>query len=116
MKKIEAALMQYEAAIRLDPHSTLARFRRGSILLKIDSPADALDELLWLKDAVPEDPQVHFLLGKIYKRMRMRGEAVRHLTIALNLDPKAQPVIKSVLEGEDDGEGEGGGWESEEDG
>jgi anaphase-promoting complex subunit 3 len=98
MKKIEPALVQFEAAIRLDPRSTLARFRRATILLKLDSPNEALQELLYLKDAAPEDANVHFTLGRAYKRMNNRTEAIRHFTIALNLDPKAQPVIKQVME------------------
>ncbi|KAF2677477.1 TPR-like protein [Lentithecium fluviatile CBS 122367] len=112
MKKIEAALMQYEAAIQLDPRSTLARFRRASILLKLDSPDEALQELLYLKDAAPEDANVHFTLGRAYKKMRNRTEAIRHFTIALNLDPKAQPVIKQVMESWDDDDT----WSSEDEG
>jgi anaphase-promoting complex subunit 3 len=94
--------LQYEAAIRLDPMSKFARYARASILLKLDSPDEALQELLFLKDTAPDDPNVHFALGKAYKKMRNRTDAIRHFTIALNLDPKAQPHIKQVMENWDD--------------
>ncbi|PVH96728.1 TPR-like protein [Periconia macrospinosa] len=104
MKKTEAALQQYEAAIHLDPRSTLARFRKAQILLKINCPDEALAELLYLKDAAPEDVNVHFALARTYKRLRDRTSAVRHFTIALNLDPKAQSLIKEAMDSwEDDG-------------
>jgi len=45
---------------------------------------------------------VHFLLGKLYKMLREKGLAVRHFTIALNLDPKASQQIKDAIESLDD--------------
>ncbi|CAI6340845.1 unnamed protein product [Periconia digitata] len=107
MKKTEAALHQYEAAIRLDPRSTLARFRKAQILLKINAPDEALQELMYLKDAAPEDANVHFALARTFKRLRNRTEAVRHFTIALNLDPKAQPLIKEAMDSWEDEGAEG---------
>jgi anaphase-promoting complex subunit 3 len=102
MKNIDAALMQYNAAIQLDPRSTLARFCRATILLKLDRANEALQELLFLKDAAPDYANVHFTLGRVYKKLRNKTDAVRHFTIALNLDPKAQPVIKQVMESWDE--------------
>lgn len=102
MKKTEPALMQYETAVRLDPRSTLARFRKAQIHLKIGSPEEALQELMFLKDAAPDDANVHFLLARAFKKLKNRTDAVRHFTIALNLDPKAQPVIKEAMESWED--------------
>jgi tetratricopeptide (TPR) repeat protein len=48
----------------------------------------ALKELITLKDLAPDEAMVHFLLGRLYKSTREKGLAVRHFTIALNLDPK----------------------------
>ncbi|KAF2646441.1 nuclear protein bima [Massarina eburnea CBS 473.64] len=98
LKNTDAALAQYEAAIRLDPRSTLARFRRAQILLKLNYPDDALEDLLYLKDVEPEDANVHFALGRTYKRLRNRKDSLRHFTVALSLDPKAQPLIKEAME------------------
>lgn len=113
MKKPEPALMQFEAAIKLDSRSIMARFRKSQILLKLGSPEESLRELLYLKDAAPDDPNIHFLLGRCYKKLRDRASAIRHLTIAMNLDPKSHGVIKEVMESIDaDDEG---GWSSEDD-
>jgi len=48
----------------------------------------ALKELMILKDLAPDEAMVHFLLGRLYKNLGEKGAAVRHFTIALNLDPK----------------------------
>lgn len=48
----------------------------------------ALEELKQLKDLVPDDANVHYMLGKVYKKLHNRSDALRHYTIAMNLDPK----------------------------
>lgn len=53
----------------------------------------ALAELMVLKDIAPDEAMVHFLLGRLYKILREKGLAVRHFTIALNLDPKVYIVL-----------------------
>jgi anaphase-promoting complex subunit 3 len=111
MKKIEPALVQFDHALRIDPRSVMARFRRSQVLLKLNAPEDALKELLFLKDAAPDDPNIHFLLGRCYKKLRDRASAIRHLTIAMNLDPKSHGVIKEVMESID--QEDDGGWSSE---
>jgi anaphase-promoting complex subunit 3 len=89
----------------------MARFRKAQVLLKLGAAEDSLTELLVLKDAAPDDPNVHFLLGRCYKRLKERASAIRHLTIAMNLDPKSHGVVKEVLESID---AEEDGWSSDE--
>ncbi|KAF2263263.1 TPR-like protein [Lojkania enalia] len=102
MKKAPAALVQYQTAVNLEPRNNLARFRKAQIHLKLDSPHEALKDLEYLKDVAPDDPNVHFLLGKTYKKIGERQSAIRHFTIALNLDPKASQYIKEAMEMEDE--------------
>jgi anaphase-promoting complex subunit 3 len=112
-KQTEKALSQFDAALKIDPLSKMARFRKAQVLLKLNAPEESVTECLVLKDIAPEDPNVHFLLGRCYKKLHDRAAAIRHLTIAMNLDPKSHGIIKEVLESidvEDDG-----GWSSEED-
>lgn len=113
LKKTEPALHQFDAALKINPASKLARFRKAQVLLKLGAPEESLIELLHLKDTAPDDANVHYSLGKCYKVLRDRASAIRHLTIAMNLDPKSHAVIKEVLESID--VEEGGGWSSEED-
>jgi anaphase-promoting complex subunit 3 len=57
----------------------------------------ALNELMILKDIAPDEAMVHFLLGRLYKSLRDKGQAVRHFTIALNLDPKVRCTISGSI-------------------
>jgi anaphase-promoting complex subunit 3 len=113
MKKIDVALHYFNEAVKLDPKSVIAHFRRAQVLLKLDRSEESLEELLILKDLAPDDPNIHFLLGRCYKKQRDRANAIRHLTIAMNLDPKSHGVIKEVMESID--QDDDGGWSSEED-
>ena len=63
---------------------------KARVLMRLGRPGDALVELEELKDMAPDESTVHFMLGKLYKMMREKAAAIRHLTIALNLDPKVQ--------------------------
>ena len=56
--------------------------------MRLGRPKEALIELEELKNMAPDEATVHFMLGKLYKMMREKAAAIRHLTIALNLDPK----------------------------
>jgi anaphase-promoting complex subunit 3 len=113
MKRPEPALMQFEAAVRLDPRSIMARFRKAQTLLKLGAADESLTELVILKDSAADDPNIHFLLGRCYKKLRDRANAIKHLTIAMNLDPKSHGVIKEVMESID--QEDDGGWSSEDD-
>jgi anaphase-promoting complex subunit 3 len=44
-----------------------------------------------LKDLAPDEANVHFTLGRLFKSMHNKTMAIKHLTIALNLDPKVFP-------------------------
>jgi anaphase-promoting complex subunit 3 len=87
-KHPKQALTYYTQATELAPRSTLTRFKKARTLMALSQLDHALQELMVLKDLAPEEPMVHFLLGRLYKNLREKGLAVRHFTIALNLDPK----------------------------
>jgi anaphase-promoting complex subunit 3 len=87
-KKPHDALIMYGHACALAPGSALSRFKKARCLMGLGRPKEALVELKVLKDVAPDEANVHFLLGRLYKMLRMRGEAVRCFTMALNLDPK----------------------------
>lgn len=113
MKKVDVALTYFNAAVTLDPRSIMARFRRAQTLLKLGDTDGCLKDLLILKDLAPDDPNIHFLLGRCYKKNRDRANAIKHLTIAMNLDPKSHGVIKEVMESID--QDDEAGWSSEDD-
>ncbi|MCJ1333535.1 anaphase-promoting complex subunit cdc27 [Thelotrema lepadinum] len=98
MKKPQQALDQYTRSSELDPKSSLSRFKKARVLMALQRPDLALGELLVLKDIAPDEANVHFLLGRVYKTLRQKGNAIKHFTSALNLDPKASHHIKEAME------------------
>ncbi|KAL2832849.1 protein bima [Aspergillus cavernicola] len=104
MNNPKAALVQYNRACSLAPHSVLARFRKARALMKLQDLRAALAELKILKDMAPDEANVHYLLGKLYKMLHDKGNAIKHFTTALNLDPKAAQYIKDAMEALDDEE------------
>lgn len=93
-KQGRQALAYFTKATELAPRSALTRFKKARALMSCGEMKGALEELMVLKTIAPEEPMVHFLLGRLYKSLRDKGLAVRHFTIALNLDPK---VIRSLF-------------------
>lgn len=93
MKNPRGALLQYSRACDLAEKSTLCRFRKARVLMTLNEPEKSLQELKVLKDVAPDEANVHFLLGKVYKALRRKGDAIRHFTMALNLDPKVCLLI-----------------------
>lgn len=63
-------------------------------MMSLARPKEALEELLILRDVVPDEPNVWFLMGRLYKTLRLKAEAVRAFTMALNLDPKVIADLK----------------------
>ncbi|KAL3425047.1 20S cyclosome subunit (tetratricopeptide) [Phlyctema vagabunda] len=98
------ALKYFTKATELAPKSPEARFKKARALMALGEMDLALKELMILKDLAPDYAMVHFLLGRLYKGMRNKGAAVRHFTIALNLDPKASQKIKEAIESLEDDE------------
>ena len=88
LKNHKAALIQYSRACELSEKSALCRFKKARVLMTLQQPEKALVELRVLKDIAPDEANVHFLLGRVYKQLRQKGSAIRHFTMALNLDPK----------------------------
>ena len=87
-KNPKAALVKYSEACQLAERNALPRFKKAKVLMSLGQPERALVELKVLKDLAPDEAHVHFLLGRVYKVLRQKGEAIRHFTMALNLDPK----------------------------
>lgn len=88
LKHPERALQMYTRACALSPSSALSRFKKARCLMSLGRPKEALAELLILRDVVPDEANVWFLMGRLYKTLREKGNAVRAFTMALNLDPK----------------------------
>jgi anaphase-promoting complex subunit 3 len=96
-KQPKMALTYFTKATDLAPRSALTRFKKARALMALGEMQLALNELMILKDIAPDEAMVHFLLGRLYKSLRDKGQAVRHFTIALNLDPKVCFIVLMIL-------------------
>ncbi|EAS35479.3 bimA protein [Coccidioides immitis RS] len=94
----KGALLQYARGCTLSPQAVVPRLRKARTLLKLHEVKHAHAELKILKDIAPDEPNVHYLLGKFYKMMHDKSNAIKHFTTALNLDPKAAQFIKDAME------------------
>ena len=95
LRKKPNALDCYSRALELAPQSALARFKKARVLMHMREFELALRELLVLRDLAPDEANVWFLLGKCWKGLGEKGEALRAFTTALNLDVKVSRVPRS---------------------
>ncbi|KAI1335098.1 hypothetical protein F5Y15DRAFT_398857 [Xylariaceae sp. FL0016] len=103
-RQIVQALYYFTKATELAPKAAQTRYKKARALLALNRLDEAQRELEILKNLAPDEATVHFLLGKLYKTLNDKGLAVRHFTIALNLDPKASQQIKEAIESLEDDE------------
>lgn len=97
LRNRNAALANYSKALELSPTSALARFKKARVLMHLRYFSEALIELEVLKEQAPDEANVWFLLGKCYKGLGEKSEALRALTSALNLDAKVSIVSASNM-------------------
>lgn len=92
------ALRQYELAHKLQPLSPLPIFKKAQILFAMQQFPRALKQFEMVRDLAPNEASVHFLLGQLYKIQNDKFEAIREFTIALNLDPKGNYLVREAME------------------
>lgn len=97
LRNKSAALTQYTKALALAPQSALARFKKARVLMHMKAYEHALSDLQTLHHQAPDEANVHFLLGKCYKGLGDKGEALKAFTMALNLDVKVSLAITENL-------------------
>lgn len=87
-KKTEEALNTFNIAIINDSKNALCKFHRGSIYFALGRHAEALKELEELKEIVPRESLVYYLIGKVHKKLGNTDLALMHFSWATDLDPK----------------------------
>ncbi|KAA1071558.1 anaphase-promoting complex subunit cdc27 [Puccinia graminis f. sp. tritici] len=95
---LHQALLVFNDAVSL-AHSSVAsiRFSRAKILFELGHLEEAKEDLTKLIDLVPTEFNVRFLLGKIYGRLNLKRESIKHLTYAMDLEPKSIGIVKKIL-------------------
>lgn len=95
---LQQALAMYTRATTLQPQSALSRYKKARILMQLQRYNEALAEFDLLQTLAPDEASVHFLLGQLYKSVNKKTLAVKHYTIALNLDPKGSHLVREAIE------------------
>merc|ERR1719351_637931 len=96
---IDAALDTLNRAISLSPKSALCKFEKASILLTSERDQEALKELMELKQIVPKESSVYFLIGKVHNKLGNTHLALMNYSWSMDLDPKgANSQIKDALD------------------
>ncbi|XP_059169210.1 cell division cycle protein 27 homolog [Physella acuta] len=87
-QKTDLALSTLNTAIKTDPKNPLCMFHRASILFANDRHKEALEELEILKQIIPRESLVYFLMGKVHKKLGNTHLAMMNFSWAMDLDPK----------------------------
>lgn len=87
-KQMEQALKTLNAAIRLDPKNPLGKFHRSRLYFATKRYEEALAELEELKEIVPKESVIYYLIGKIHTKMGNCDLGLMHFSWASDLDPK----------------------------
>ena len=99
LQKTDRALETLNTAISRAPRNPLCKFERASILHSSERYQEALVELNELKDIVPKESPVYFLIGKVHNKLGNTHLALMHFSWAMDLDPKgANSQIKDALD------------------
>jgi len=94
-----AAIETLTSALKISPKNALCKFQRASILHSCDRNQEALEELLELKEIVPKESPVYFLIGKVHNKLNNTHLALMHYSWAMDLDPKgANSQVKDALD------------------
>ncbi|EJS44613.1 cdc27p [Saccharomyces arboricola H-6] len=94
----EKALQYYELACHLQPTSSLSKYKMGQLLYSMTRYNVALQTFEELVKLVPDDATAHYLLGQTYRIVGRKKDAIKELTVAMNLDPKGNQVVIDELQ------------------
>ena len=75
-----------------------------------------MEDLECLRDIAPEEANVVFQLVRVYKMLGEDTKAAQMLAVARDMSPKSLNKIRRLLGAEHDGDAEGAGGESMEEG
>jgi Flp pilus assembly protein TadD len=87
MGRFEEAILQFRAALKLQPELVQARINLGIALVSLSRFPEAEKELQEAARLAPNDPEVAFNLGAAYVSARKTPEGIRELRRSLSLRP-----------------------------
>ncbi|XP_035214757.1 cell division cycle protein 27 homolog [Stegodyphus dumicola] len=96
---MDASLATLNKAIAMDPKNPLCKFHRASVYFSLDKHEEALKDLEELKEIVPKESLVYFLIGKVHKKLGNTHLTLMNFSWATDLDPRgANNQIKGAID------------------
>ena len=92
------ALDCFERAEQLDPKRPLTKFQKVTVLMALNKLPESLEVLQELKSLCPKEAPIYVFMGKIYKRLGDKKQALKAFTMALELDQKDTNMVKGLIE------------------
>lgn len=93
----EEALQKYEEALAMAPKNPLFRFAKAEVLYSLKQYPEALEELQILA-GYTQEPNVYFLMGKVYKTLGDSRNALLAFTKSDSKSSKSSVTIKDQIE------------------
>ncbi|KAG0705032.1 hypothetical protein DFH29DRAFT_981139 [Suillus ampliporus] len=100
-----AAHSLFDQAVLVAPDNALVRYRRAKILISMKRYAEALEDLLKLRDSSPEESNVVFQIAKVYRLTGDEAKSAQWLAIARDTSPKSVNKLKKLIDTVKDEEG-----------
>ena len=96
--KSQEALKCFAKAESLDSGRPLTKYQKVTVLQTLGRYQECLEVLEELTKIVPKEAPIHITMGKIYKLMGRKADALRAYNKALDLDPKDTNMVKTLID------------------
>ena len=92
------ALKCFEQAEELDSKRPLTKYQKVTVLMALNRHKESLEVLQELKTLCPKEAPIYVTMGKIYRKLGDKKQALQAYTMALELDQKDTNRVKSLIE------------------
>ncbi|TPP44051.1 Tetratricopeptide repeat family protein [Leishmania donovani] len=95
---LKTALRLYTESLERHPNNVTARRQRADVLLRLDQPLQALEELKALLVECPGEAVVYVTLAECMVCLRRPHEALQHYQTAMHLDPRRESYVQGCID------------------
>ncbi|KAG5486307.1 hypothetical protein CUR178_07618 [Leishmania enriettii] len=95
---LKTALRLYTESLERHPSNVTARRQRADVLLRLDQPKQALEELKALLVQCPGEAVVYVTLAECMVCLRRPHEALQYYQTAIHLDPRRESYVQGCID------------------
>uniref|UniRef100_A0A913I4T8 Cell division cycle protein 27 homolog n=1 Tax=Strongyloides stercoralis TaxID=6248 RepID=A0A913I4T8_STRER len=112
LRRNDQALKKFDDALKINPNDIATKFHKARLLYETKEYEKSLEVLKDLKLSSPNEAQIFFLLGHVYKKLGEEHMSNTYFNWASDIDPRGEqskPLFGSVrnsIDDEQDGEPE----------